>query len=217
MKQYYTNNGYLIINGSKCFMVNPDRLSILEDIAKTYDPLKLNTRDLVVTFPEAKKYLKEKLKTLELKQQYLKRPDYAWSFKEFVHSTFKTAHDREIVEWLVMEVYINLPSQQVEDEIKQTKNMLYLMGSKEKLGSGDILAEHIAEAKLVPLDNFMKFNQSGFAPCCWHQEKSPSMKYYKKTNSVHCFGCNKGGDVIDLVSHLYNLKFLDAVKFILNK
>lgn len=36
--------------------------------------------------------------------------------------------------------------------------------------------------------------------CIWpeHDDRSPSMQVYRDTNSVHCFACNKGGDVIEI-------------------
>lgn len=42
--------------------------------------------------------------------------------------------------------------------------------------------------------------QRGRIHCLWpeHDDKSPSMQVYPDTNSVHCFACNKGGDVVEL-------------------
>jgi hypothetical protein len=37
--------------------------------------------------------------------------------------------------------------------------------------------------------------------CIWpdHDDRSPSMQVYRETNSVHCFSCNKGGDVVQVL------------------
>lgn len=75
---------------------------------------------------------------------------------------------------------------------------------------------NIQAAKQVPIPDFLEFNRADFRRCIFHEEKSPSMKYYRKENRVHCFGCGKGGDVIDVVMHINNLSLSDAVKQILN-
>ena len=38
----------------------------------------------------------------------------------------------------------------------------------------------------------------GFMCCPFHGEKEPSLKVYQKTGGWHCFGCGRGGSVIDL-------------------
>lgn len=74
----------------------------------------------------------------------------------------------------------------------------------------------IERAKEIPIDEFVDF-RGGVARCVWHNDKNPSMHYYKKNNRVWCFACNKGGDVIDVVRAINNFSFLDAVNFILRK
>jgi len=70
----------------------------------------------------------------------------------------------------------------------------------------------IGKAKQVPISNFVEFNRSGFASCVWHNEKSPSMKYYEEENKVRCFGCSRSGDVIDVVQALWGCTLVEAVK-----
>lgn len=69
----------------------------------------------------------------------------------------------------------------------------------------------IERAKCVPISNFIKFNQEGKAPCIWTNEKTPSMHYYRKTNKVWCFGCGKGGDVIDVYAELNHVTMKEAL------
>ncbi len=73
----------------------------------------------------------------------------------------------------------------------------------------------IARAKSVPIPTFIKFNRDNTACCIWHNEKTPSMHYYEKQNRVKCFGCDKLGDVIDVVQQLQRVGLKEAVKIIL--
>lgn len=52
----------------------------------------------------------------------------------------------------------------------------------------------------------------GFCCCPFHGEKTPSMKVYDGDKGFCCFGCHKGGSVIDFVMELYGLPFVDAEK-----
>lgn len=67
------------------------------------------------------------------------------------------------------------------------------------------------QAKSVPISDFIKFTQ-GKAKCIWHNDPTPSLHYYKQDNRVFCFGCNKWGDVVDVVMQLENLSFKQAIE-----
>lgn len=92
------------------------------------------------------------------------------------------------------------------DENVRKKKKLYTLSE----GTGDITS-----AKRVPIDSIIEFSRDGFARCLFHDEKTSSMKYYKKDNKCHCFGqCGKSFDVIDIVKKLYNLSTLEAIKYL---
>jgi len=46
------------------------------------------------------------------------------------------------------------------------------------------------------------------------QDKKPSAKYYKKSNSFHCWACGKTYNTIDLVKAIENLSFRGALYFL---
>jgi DNA primase len=48
--------------------------------------------------------------------------------------------------------------------------------------------------------------------CPFHDEKSPSFHVTPEREIFHCFGCNKGGDVITFVCEYENLTFPEAVR-----
>lgn len=70
----------------------------------------------------------------------------------------------------------------------------------------------VERARQVPIDSLIEFNRANFAKCLWHSERTPSMKYYPKDNRVYCFGCNKRGDVIDVMMSITNSSFKEAVQ-----
>ena len=56
--------------------------------------------------------------------------------------------------------------------------------------------------------------KKGFMCCPFHGEKEPSLKVYKNTGGWHCFGCERGGSVIDFVMEHENCNFKTAVRAI---
>ena len=55
-------------------------------------------------------------------------------------------------------------------------------------------------------------NRSGFICCPFHGERTPSLKLYDGDRGFYCFGCGKGGSVVDFVGELFGLSPLDAVR-----
>lgn len=47
-------------------------------------------------------------------------------------------------------------------------------------------------------DYTVDFDLKPTCKCCLHDEDTPSFRYYPETNTWSCFGCKKGGDVINL-------------------
>lgn len=73
----------------------------------------------------------------------------------------------------------------------------------------------ISEAKKVPITQFLEFPYTKTICCIWHEETTPSMHYYDHQNVVKCFGCDKRGDVIDVVMQLRKVGLPEAVNIIL--
>lgn len=53
--------------------------------------------------------------------------------------------------------------------------------------------------------------RKGFMCCPFHGEKEPSLKVYPKSGGWHCFGCERGGSVIDFVKEHEGCDFRTAV------
>ena len=59
--------------------------------------------------------------------------------------------------------------------------------------------------------NGIRVNRHGFCVCPFHSDKDASLKIYGSGRGWVCYGCHKGGDVINLAKLLYNVGFKDAV------
>ncbi len=53
-----------------------------------------------------------------------------------------------------------------------------------------------------------------FGLCPFHSEKTPSFSVNRDKQIYHCFGCGKGGGVINFIMEEENLSFPDAVRFL---
>lgn len=75
----------------------------------------------------------------------------------------------------------------------------------------NIIGEDIYNAKQVPIKHYLNVEKNKIK-CPLHEERTPSFQIYERDNRWYCFGCNEGGDVIDLVQKLQNITFVEAVK-----
>ena len=63
----------------------------------------------------------------------------------------------------------------------------------------------------------IKTNRAGFLVCPFHEDTDASLKVYRNRaghSGWHCFGCGKGGSVIDFVMGYENIPFFLAVRSI---
>lgn len=97
-------------------------------------------------------------------------------------------------------------------ELEELKRKLsYSLPRKQTVGG--INTQDIVRARETPFSNVIKIPASKKVLCLFHTDKEPSMHVYQK--SYHCFVCEAHGSVIDLVMKLYNLSFVEAVKFLI--
>lgn len=65
----------------------------------------------------------------------------------------------------------------------------------------------------VSLQEFLPpLNANGFALCPFHDDKKPSLKYWKDSNTWRCFGCGKGGSIFDFFMYRDHVDFPRAVR-----
>lgn len=75
--------------------------------------------------------------------------------------------------------------------------------------------DSIVDARNCPIDRIIEFTNNK-AQCIWHNDKTPSLHYYRDTNTIFCFGCSRHGDAIDVYRQVHNCSFNEAVKALKN-
>lgn len=75
---------------------------------------------------------------------------------------------------------------------------------------GRIIRERVSARQLGEAMG-LSIDRQGYAPCPFHHEKTPSMKLWDGERGWHCYGCQLGGDVIDLAMRYYEITYQQAV------
>lgn len=81
---------------------------------------------------------------------------------------------------------------------------------EDKIG---LTEQEVDTARNIPLEKFIEVRRD-FAKCPFHNEKSGSLHVTR--NLYHCFGCGEQGDTIRFIEKTKELRFQDAVRFILS-
>lgn len=80
------------------------------------------------------------------------------------------------------------------------------------------LDELIARSDIVDVvSSYVALQRKGgnlFGLCPFHNEKTPSFSVSPDKQIYHCFGCKKGGGVINFIMDIENLTFPEAVRFL---
>lgn len=81
----------------------------------------------------------------------------------------------------------------------------------------DELIQQIKEANNIVdiVSEYVTLKRKGsthFGLCPFHREKSPSFAVSEIKGVYHCFGCNKGGTVIQFIQEIERLSFQEALK-----
>ncbi|HSQ35579.1 MAG TPA: DNA primase [Candidatus Binatia bacterium] len=79
---------------------------------------------------------------------------------------------------------------------------------KEYISIVDVAALYVS---LKPAGKYYK------ALCPFHSEKTPSFYVYPEKNTFSCYGCNRFGDIFDLVQEMENIEFVEAMHFLAEK
>lgn len=167
-------------------------------------PITWTPYQLYVEFPHAASAAKRAKKEINQK---------LFAYQEIVRANLPRD---PFMEGIINEVFIDAPMRELVIQAAFLERFINLCRNKD-LGNGPVLADRIARAKEVAITTYIEFRKDNKTNCIWHNETGPSLTYYKDTNTVTCFGCDKRKqDVIDVVMQLHNCTFLDAVKKLVN-
>jgi len=170
--------------------------------------VKYTPAEWLAIFPEAREFIIPKLRELEFQMRTLEE-----EIPKALHGA-KKFEDY----WFIREV---IGAFQVTDLIQLKKEYYRLKRYLPQIKPmNQISQEQIERARAYPIlelaeAHMGELKRSGRtyrALCPYHDERSPSFYLYPGTNTFHCFGCQKNGDVISLTQHLLSMNFVEAVE-----
>ena len=180
---------------------------------------RFTNKELLEIFPEAKQILPEKIKEWEEK-----RAKFSDAIKKKL-TLIKYSIVDEFSRWFWREwVKANEGEEllKIDGHISRLKRLLAVARGWES--KGKITEEKIQQALGTPIENIanlhLKLYKRGkvlVGLCPFHPEKHPSFYIYPETNSCWCYGCHRGGNVINFVRLLYGFSFVEAVKYLIGE
>ena len=80
--------------------------------------------------------------------------------------------------------------------------------------AAQVIRDNVSTEQIVGMYGYKI--RHGFMVCPFHGDKDASLKVYPGTGGWHCFGCGRGGSVIDFVQEHESCDFRTAVMAIDN-
>lgn len=174
-------------------------------------------KELLQIFPEAKAIIPEKITEWEEK-----RGEFSDAIKKKLTLIRHKVSD-EFSQWFWRE-WVKITDGEellkVEGHIERLKRLLVF--GKCRKPKGWLTEEQIRQALAVPIENLIsqplrKCGKTLVGLCPLHNERHPSFYIYPESNSCWCYGCNQGGDVINLIKLLHGYQFKEAVQYLIGK
>lgn len=167
----------------------------------------LTPNQLAEEFPEAKTFVKRRLKEINKELSLLSGEEI--KMQNWVRGRVKVVQQQNVIDFNTA-LFFQPKREDLKKDQERLSRILMFMEPKTS-GASHRFTERLALAREFPIPKLIAFNGAGFAKCIWHDEKSGSMKYYRKQNKVYCFGCRYGGDAIDVMMRLQGLTLSGAV------
>ena len=123
---------------------------------------------------------------------------------------YRKSHHEEFWKGVCAVMFLDPLRVKQEKLIKRYRFLLTQFNPKSKQTNG-VTPLEIVRAKEYDVRNLIDFKHYN-ACCIFHTEDTPSLHYYEQSNSVHCFGCGKSADAIDVYRQLNNCSFVEAVR-----
>ena len=170
-------------------------------------------RYLIETFPEAKTLIKEKLqREIDQAEADIKEANRLAPIYEYIIYCKASRQSEQFWRDVVDVIFLDpLTVKQAETIKKNTLLLSMLSGKSSTKNPIGVTQEEIAHAKEYPISDLIDFSHNQ-AKCIFHTERTGSMHYYQKTNTVYCFGCHVSADPIDVYRYLNHCSFIEAVR-----
>ena len=170
-------------------------------------------KELMEIFPEAKEVIPLKIK------EYEKERGILLSFLKNKLTEIKNISDPFSKFFWREWVKINEGQELLEADKNIARLKRLLSVGQNKHIKGQLTEDQIERALARPIERLMdqetrNTGKNISSRCPFHQDKNPSFYIYPETNSFYCFGCNKGGNVINFVEIKYGYSFKQAVEYL---
>ena len=123
---------------------------------------------------------------------------------------YRKSHHEEFWKAICSTIFLDPLRVRQQKMITKYRFLLTTLTDRKKPTTGVTPAE-ILRARDYDIRNLIDFKRYN-ANCIFHTEDTPSLHYYEKTNSVHCFGCGHNADAIDVYRQINNCSFVEAVR-----
>lgn len=169
------------------------------EVEKTWKNPRLSTEELKEVFPEILEIAPRRVQELEFWIQKL-REHYADN--PVSGNTLEAMWERE----------------DREEKLKKLKQQLvrfkrFIPQGEDTLGVTEAQIQEAMEVPILDLVDSPRRSGSMYTIFCpLHEERTPSCKIYVKTNGFWCFGCNRGGNTINLIMMRDEVDFVTAVR-----
>jgi hypothetical protein len=171
-------------------------------------------KELLEIFPEAKNVVREKIKKLEEIQTKLSN-----SIKEKL-AIIKYRIADEFTQWFWREWVKATDGERLLEVEKRLDDLKWSLRNKPL--AGRITDEQIRQALSVPIERLIsqplrRRGKTFVSLCPFHKEQHASFHIYPETNTCWCYGCNQGGNTINLVRLLHGFSFKEAIGYLASK
>lgn len=198
-----------------------DEIRYFQDLKNNWQKslLTFTNKELLKIFPEAKKVIPRKIRDWEEE-----RAEIVLVIKEKLLVLSKLVRD-DFSRWFWRE-WVKLNEGRELLVIDSNLLRLHRLHSvaKGRVIKGRLTEDQIQQALFVPIKQIVcqdtTLRRSGknlTGLCPLHKEKHPSFFIYPETNSFWCFGCQQGGDTINLVRLLHGFSFKEAVRYLIGE
>lgn len=173
-------------------------------------------KELLEIFPEARYVIPPKIQEWKCKRRKV---------VEAIKAKLLVVHTKSAPEnqWFWKEVIKQFDGQSLIEanrHIYRLRRQLAVAQNRKPKGN-QLTDERIQRALAVPLLDIamqnIKLRKSGrtFSGLCpFHNERHASFHIYPHNNSFYCYGCSKGGNVINFVREVQGLSFREAVEYL---